>query len=157
MDPTLLILLVVFMGGMIFMSSRARRKQQTQQESLQNSLGVGDVVVMSSGISGTIVDTDDERTIDLEIAPDVVTTWLRASVREKLSAFGAETDEESDVLAADAELPVLDEPVTEAGTHGSTESTPGARIAEPSDAVDRTEDQGDGVGATGPSLKKSGS
>jgi preprotein translocase subunit YajC len=78
-------LLIVFMIGMIFFSSRQRKKQAAQQESLQNSISVGDVVVMTSGISGTVVDTDDEKTIDLEIAPDVITTWLRAAVREKLA------------------------------------------------------------------------
>ncbi len=78
-------LLIVFMIGMIFFSNRQRKKQAAQQESLQNAISVGDVVVMTSGISGTVVDTDDEKTIDLEIAPDVITTWLRAAVREKLS------------------------------------------------------------------------
>jgi preprotein translocase subunit YajC len=79
-------LLIIFMIGMIFFSNRQRKKQQHQQESLQNSINVGDVVVMTCGISGTVVDTDDEKSIDLEIAPEVITTWLRAAVREKLSS-----------------------------------------------------------------------
>src|SRR4051794_18990863 len=77
-------LLILVMIGLVFMSSRQRRKQESQHKALQKSLAVGDVVVMTSGISGTVVDVDDERTIDLEIAPDVITTWLRAAVREKL-------------------------------------------------------------------------
>jgi preprotein translocase subunit YajC len=89
-------LLIVFMVGMIFFSNRQRKKQAQQQESLQNSISVGDVVVMTSGISGTVVDTDDEKTIDLEIAPDVITTWLRAAVREKLAG-------DADVLVGDVE------------------------------------------------------
>jgi preprotein translocase subunit YajC len=89
-------LLIVFMIGMIFFSNRQRKKQAQQQESLQSSISVGDVVVMTSGISGTVVDTDDEKTIDLEIAPDVITTWLRAAVREKLAG-------DADVLVGDVE------------------------------------------------------
>ncbi len=89
-------LLIVFMIGMIFFSNRQRKKQAQQQESLQNSISVGDVVVMTSGISGTVVDTDDEKTIDLEIAPDVITTWLRAAVREKLAG-------DADALVGDVE------------------------------------------------------
>ena len=89
-------LLIVFMIGMIFFSNRQRKKQAQQQESLQNAISVGDVVVMTSGISGTVVDTDDEKTIDLEIAPDVITTWLRAAVREKLAG-------DPDVLVGDVE------------------------------------------------------
>ncbi|MDL5158664.1 preprotein translocase subunit YajC [Actinomycetospora termitidis] len=91
-------LLIVFMIGMIFFSNRQRKKQQQQQENLQNAIQVGDVVLMTSGISGTVVDVDDERTIDLEIAPEVITTWLRAAVREKLST---ETDHAADALEAD--------------------------------------------------------
>lgn len=143
----LLPLLIVFMIGMLFMSSRARKKQQTQATSLQNSLGVGDVVVMASGISGTIVDTDDERTIDLEIAPDVVTTWLRASVREKLSSFGADTAEEPEGLADEAGPPALEEPVSGTATPGTPEGTANARADEPSDEFS----------TEGPSLKKGGS
>ena len=98
-------LLILFMIGLVFMSSRQRKKQENQQKSLQGSLNVGDVVVMTSGVSGTIVDVDDERTIDLEIAPDVVTTWLRAAVREKLVApedpeVVEDLDESDDVVPA---------------------------------------------------------
>lgn len=81
----LLPLLIVFMIVMLFVNSRQRKKQQAQFEELQKSVRVGDVVVMTSGISGTIVDVDDERTVDLEIAPDVITTWLRQAIREKLN------------------------------------------------------------------------
>jgi preprotein translocase subunit YajC len=104
-------LLILFMIGLVFMSSRQRKKQENQQKNLQNSIAVGDVVVMTSGISGTVVDVDDERTIDLEIAPDVVTTWLRAAVREKLVAEEAVVDvvedDADDVLAADS-TPVVE-------------------------------------------------
>jgi len=104
-------LLILFMIGLVFMSSRQRKKQENQQKDLQNSIAVGDVVVMTSGISGTVVDVDDERTIDLEIAPDVVTTWLRAAVREKLVAEDAVTDVVEDdadgVLATDS-APVVE-------------------------------------------------
>jgi preprotein translocase subunit YajC len=77
-------LLILFMIGLLFMSSRQRKKQQQNHDALTSKLAVGDVVLMSSGISGTVVDVDDERTIDVEIAEDVVTTWLRAAVRERL-------------------------------------------------------------------------
>jgi preprotein translocase subunit YajC len=120
-------LLILFMIGLVFMSSRQRKKQENQQKSLQNSLAVGDVVVMTSGISGTVVDVDDERTIDLEIAPDVVTTWLRAAVREKLVADDAVVDVDG---AADVEdglpqssVPTESTPVVDAGTNGSPAAT----------------------------------
>lgn len=111
METLIFPLLIVFMIGMIFFSSRQRKKQQAQQETLQNSLSVGDVVVMTSGISGTIVDTDDERTIDLEIAPDVVTTWLRAAVREKLSPEVEVPDDIEELESSDPTVHHEAEPV----------------------------------------------
>jgi preprotein translocase subunit YajC len=114
-------LLIVFMIGMIFFSNRQRKKQAAQQENLQNSISVGDVVVMTSGISGTVVDTDDEKTIDLEIAPDVITTWLRAAVREKLSA-DVDTvpgDDHIDAHDLDAAHPELSEPTPARPTNGA--------------------------------------
>lgn len=115
-------LLILFMIGLVFMSSRQRKKQQSQQESLQQSLAVGDVVVMTSGISGTIVDVDDERTIDVEIAPEVITTWLRAAVREKLVG-----DIEAEHEALDADDHVLGE------SSVPTESTPAVTTEQPED------------------------
>jgi preprotein translocase subunit YajC len=123
-------LLILFMIGLVFMSSRQRKKQEAKQQGLQNALAVGDVVVMTSGISGTVVDVDDERTIDVEIAPDVVTTWLRAAVREKLVAEEAVVDAEdiADLDHADHGDHVLPQssvatestPVVEPGPNGST-------------------------------------
>lgn len=117
-------LLILFMIGLVFMSSRQRKKQQSQQESLQQSLAVGDVVVMTSGISGTVVDVDDERTIDVEIAPDVITTWLRAAVREKLVA---DLDAEHEALDADDRV-LGESPVS------TTESAPAVTTEQPEDA-----------------------
>ena len=125
-------LLILFMIGLVFMSSRQRKKQEQKQESIQSSLAVGDVVVMTSGISGTVVDVDDERTIDVEIAPDVVTTWLRAAVREKLVAEEAVVDaddlDEIDALP-ESSVPTESTPVVEApgGAKTDTKDTPADR------------------------------
>ena len=150
MDPVILVLLVVFMGGMLLMSSRSRKKQQAQQDNLQNSLAVGDIVVMTSGVSGTIVDLEDERTLDLEIAPDVVTTWLRVAVREKLTA--TETVDALDPLESLDEGSAAEEidPVTSPGAETPTTTAPTA-----------TTDAGTAPGsrddAASPSLRKTGS
>ncbi|MCD2195497.1 preprotein translocase subunit YajC [Actinomycetospora endophytica] len=132
-------LLIIFMIGMIFFSNRQRKKQQNQQESLQNSIVVGDVVVMTCGVSGTVVDTDDEKTIDLEIAPEVITTWLRAAVREKLST-------DADTAFADGpegheELPgdVPEHSTTATASEAPTVSTP-----EPKDSPRASASEADG-------------
>ena len=79
-----MLLLFGLLGAMMYFMSRRQRRAVQQQQELQNSLNVGDRVMTTSGLYGTIVATDDT-TIDLEIAPGVETTWLRAAVREKVS------------------------------------------------------------------------
>ena len=125
-------LLIIFMIGMIFFSNRQRKKQAQAQENLQNAIQVGDVVLMTSGISGTVVDTDDERTLDIEIAPEVITTWLRAAVREKLAS---DVDETVLPLADDEHDDAL-EPAAAPGTTppAPTASTVATPAAEPTDA-----------------------
>ena len=107
-------LLILFMIGLLFMSSRQRKKQAQQHDQLTQSLAVGDVVVMTSGISGTIVDVDDEKTVDVEIAEDVVTTWLRAAVREKLVEETTEADDADATSATAATGDGLPEAITRA-------------------------------------------
>ncbi|MCY7342735.1 MAG: preprotein translocase subunit YajC [Pseudonocardia sp.] len=77
-------LLILLLFIPIFLSSRRQKKQLAQTQTLQASLEVGDVVVTTSGIRATVVDASYEETIDLEIADGVVTTWVRAAIREKV-------------------------------------------------------------------------
>ncbi len=106
MDLLPLLLLFGLLGLMMFFMSRRQRRAVQQQQELQSSLAVGDRVMTTSGLYGTIIDISDEATIDLEIAPGVETTWLRAAVREKV---GPEVDieEEYEEELADE---VADEP-----------------------------------------------
>ena len=53
-------------------------------QALQTALEPGDVVMTTSGLRATVVDASYEETVDLEIADGVVTTWVRAAVREKV-------------------------------------------------------------------------
>ena len=87
MDPQALLLplLIVLVGGMLFFGSRRQRKAVAEQQKLQTSLQVGDRVMTTSGLFGTVANVDSETDIDIEIAPGVVTTWLRAAVREKVN------------------------------------------------------------------------
>ncbi len=85
MDLSLLfpiIILILFIP--LFLSSRKQKRQMADMKALQRSLEPGDVVSTTSGLRGTVVDASYEDTIDLEIADGVVTTWIRAAVREKI-------------------------------------------------------------------------
>jgi preprotein translocase subunit YajC len=110
-----LLILVLFIP--IFLSGRRQRRQMQEMQAMQGALEVGDVVMTTSGLRGTVVDASYEETIDIEIAEGVVTTWVRAAVREKVSP-----------PAEDATTGSTDEPVvvdqapepTDVKTDGST-------------------------------------
>ncbi len=75
--PLLILALLVPM----FFGIRKQKREAEKVSTMQEALKVGDAVVTTSGLYGTIVDLDED-TIDLEIAEDVVTTWLRQAIRE---------------------------------------------------------------------------
>lgn len=87
MDITSLLfpLLILLLFIPIFLSGRRQRRQAAETQALQAALEVDDVVITTSGLRGTIVDASYEETIDLEIADGVVTTWVRAAIREKVT------------------------------------------------------------------------
>ncbi len=76
MLPLLLILVVV---GFLFFNMRKQKRQVNQTTAMQEGLKVGDVVMTASGMHATVADLGED-TLDLEIAPGVVTTWVRRAV-----------------------------------------------------------------------------
>ena len=103
--PLILVALLVPM----FLGMRRQKKEADKVAQMQDSLKVGDRVTTTSGLYGTVVEADDT-SVDLEIAEDVVTTWLRAAIRD------VRTD---DATADDAE----ETPGTDAEGAESTDST----------------------------------
>ncbi len=101
MDLLPLLLMFGLLGLMMYFMSRRQRRAQEQQVQLQNSLNIGDRVMTTSGLHGTIVDTSSDSTIGIEIAPGVETEWLRAAVREKINPDV--DDVEDDEVAEDVE------------------------------------------------------
>jgi preprotein translocase subunit YajC len=133
-----LFLLLLFVP--IFLSGRKQRRQVQEAQQLQGSLQVGDVVTTTSGLRGTVVDVQYEETIDLEIADDVVTTWLRAAIRDRVVDASADTpadttaDTADDVPALADDRPADDRPADDA-TPAGPRTDGAARPAEsPSDA-----------------------
>lgn len=103
-------LLIVVLAIPMFFSFRKQKKMQQQQQQLQNSIGAGDRVMTTSGLYGTVTATNDT-TIDVEIAPGMVTTWLRQAIREKVqtedtSATAEEAVEASNTSGAEVAEPL---------------------------------------------------
>ncbi|WP_433733579.1 preprotein translocase subunit YajC [Nocardia sp. CA-129566] len=87
--PLLLVALLVPM----FLGVRRQKREAEKVTTMQESLKVGDQVTTTSGLYGTVVDIDDD-TVDLEIAEDVITTWLRQAIRDVRT-----TDETGETVA----------------------------------------------------------
>jgi len=97
MDLLVFLPLLVILGAFMYFASRRQRKAMQATIDLQNSLQVGDRVHTTSGLEATISGITDD-TVDLEIAPGVVTTWMKLAVRDRIEP---ETDEYKDEDAAD--------------------------------------------------------
>jgi preprotein translocase subunit YajC len=76
-----LVLLALAFVLLIFLPARQRKKMQQKQQDLQNSLTLGTPVMTTSGLHGTVAGLG-EGTVDLEIAPGVVVTFVRQAVLE---------------------------------------------------------------------------
>ncbi|MBB5152809.1 preprotein translocase subunit YajC [Saccharopolyspora phatthalungensis] len=84
LQSLILPLLIVLLAVPLFLQARKQKRAVAEQQKLQNSITPGDKVMTTSGVYGTVVETKDD-TIDLELAPGVTTTWVRAAVREKVN------------------------------------------------------------------------
>ncbi|WP_216906982.1 preprotein translocase subunit YajC [Nocardia noduli] len=120
--PLLLVALLVPM----FLGVRRQKREAEKVSTMQESLKIGDSVTTTSGLYGTVVDLDDE-TIDLEIAEDVVTTWLRAAVRDVRTAETTDETGADEAISAKSgtdesgiddgdEIPAVEESTTQTET-----------------------------------------
>jgi preprotein translocase subunit YajC len=100
---------------------RPARRQQSTVSEIQRNLVVGDRVVLSAGIFGTIVELEDSR-VRLEIAPGTVIEVARQVVVRRAE----DSPEPEDLAPADP-----DEATGSSGTLHSTDTT------ETTDSTDR--------------------
>lgn len=90
-----LLLPVAMIAGLYFIMIRPQRARQRQQQALISALEVGDEVMISGGIYGTLVEIDDDAGIVLvEIAPGTRVRMLRQGVLQRLTVD--EVDESDD-------------------------------------------------------------
>lgn len=123
METLLFPLLILVLFIPIFLSGRKQRRQMQEMQRLQSSLEPGDVVTTTSGLRGTVVDASYEDTIDLEIADGVITTWVRAAVRDKLDTT---PDDASSLTDADRPAPAAPSAIETDPTPGTGSSGTGS-------------------------------
>ena len=105
-----LITLLVFMLplGLLFVFMRNQQKRVKQQQSNQQAAQVGEDILTTSGIFGTIVDEDDEEGIvTVEIAPGTQIRMVRAGIARRITeddyddGDSSVDDDESDDVSDD--------------------------------------------------------
>lgn len=74
---------LLIMGGFMYFASRRQRRAMQATIDLHDSLQPGERVHTTSGLEATIVAIADD-TIDLGIAPGVVTTWMKLAIRDRI-------------------------------------------------------------------------
>lgn len=92
----LLLLLIFFVA----FSTRSGRRQRESIAQMQSSLQVGDEVVTTSGVYGSIAQLADTR-VGLEIAPGVVIELARQAIARKVdeAELGRAADDSDDSAA----------------------------------------------------------
>ena len=94
---------LLMLVGFYFLLIRPQRNKQRAQQAMLSALEVGDDVMTSGGIFGTVIDIDeDEGVVTVEIAPGTQIKMLRQGISQRFVE-----DEDEDVELVD------DEDVTE--------------------------------------------
>ncbi|MBW0017603.1 MAG: preprotein translocase subunit YajC [Mycobacterium sp.] len=102
---------VLIMLGIFVLSSRRQRRAMQATIDLHESLQPGDRVHTTSGLIGTLVAITEDN-VELEIAPGVVTTWMKLAIRDRILPEDSddvdeledadETDEDADRAIKDS-------------------------------------------------------
>ncbi|OBF64972.1 preprotein translocase subunit YajC [Mycobacterium sp. 852002-51971_SCH5477799-a] len=74
---------LLIMGGFMYLASRRQKRAMQATIDLHESLRPGDRVHTTSGLQATVVEITDD-TVDLEISPGVVTTWMKLAIRDRI-------------------------------------------------------------------------
>jgi preprotein translocase subunit YajC len=99
MDLLVFLPLIIIMGAFMYFASRRQRKAMQATIDLHESLTIGDRVHTTSGLQATITGITDD-TVDLEIAPGVVTTWMKLAIRDRIESEDAEDADVDEVSGA---------------------------------------------------------
>ncbi len=109
MDLVVFLPLLIILGAFMFFASRRQKKAMQATIDLHNSLQVGDRVHTTSGLQGTITGITDDN-VDLEVAPGVVTTWMKLAVRDRIVSEDLDDDTDGAVEPESSATEITDRP-----------------------------------------------
>lgn len=96
-NPAAVFIMFALIGGLFyFFLLRPQQRRVKAQQALVSSVDVGDEIVTTAGIYGTITSIDeDEGTVTVQIAPGVEVHMLRAGIG-RLAYDADETDDDDE-------------------------------------------------------------
>jgi len=118
-DLVLFLPFLALFGVIIYMQTRQRKKIQARQADLQAALSVGAPIMLTCGLYGDVAGLDDA-TVDVEIAPGVVSRFARAAVLEVRTE-----DKAPDIADSDTDSEIDTEVDTEVDTDTDTDADTG--------------------------------
>jgi preprotein translocase subunit YajC len=92
--------------GLLFFLMRSQRRRVQEQQNVQQAVDVGDEVLTSSGMFGTVVDIEEDDTLWVEVSPGTRVHMIRGGIARRLT--------EEDVYEDDDEAYGDDEGATDA-------------------------------------------
>ncbi|MGH3560865.1 MAG: preprotein translocase subunit YajC [Mycobacterium sp.] len=101
--------LLVVLGAFMFFASRRQKRAMQATIDLHEALRIGDRVHTTSGLEATITAITDD-TVDLEIAPGVVTTWMKLAIRDLIEPEAPEIAADDEAVATAEATEALAEP-----------------------------------------------
>jgi len=91
---SLFLVMGLLFAVMYFFMIRPQQKRRREIEQLQSGLGAGDSVVTVGGLYGTVQSADDD-SVMLEIAPGVVARYARGAIAKVIASAAQSDDDET--------------------------------------------------------------
>ena len=111
-----LIIMALMLGVMYVLMIRPQRQRQAQQQSMIDNAGVGDDVLTTGGIYGTITQIEGDDVV-VELAPSLTVHMTRRGIAAVLPPEENEVDDELEDEEDDADV-VDEDSVPEASANG---------------------------------------
>jgi preprotein translocase subunit YajC len=111
-----LIIMVLMLGVMYVLMIRPQRQRQAQQQSMIDDAGVGDDVLTTGGIYGTITQVEGDDVV-VELAPSLTVHMTRRGIAAVLPPEEDEEDDELEDEEDDADV-VDEDSAPEASANG---------------------------------------
>jgi preprotein translocase subunit YajC len=81
--------------GLLFFLMRSQRRRMQQQQNVQQAVDIGDEVLTSSGMFGTVVGIDEDDTLWVEISPGTRVHMVRGGIARRLTEDDVDEEDEA--------------------------------------------------------------